>query len=64
MAWSGYTRDAAYAEFQEDRKGQIKAGMWADLVLLTDDIFVVPPEQIKDVRVGVTVCNGRVVFQR
>ena len=63
-AIDSYTRDAAYAEFQEDQKGQIKAGMLADLVLLTDNIFAVPPEKIADVRVAMTIMDGRVVFEK
>ena len=58
-----YTRDAAFAEFQEHKKGQIKVGMWADLVLLSDDIFALPAEALKDVSVELTVCDGRVVFE-
>jgi hypothetical protein len=63
-AIASYTRDAAYAEFQEAVKGQIKVGLWADLVLLTADIFLVPPEDLLDVRVALTICNGRVVYER
>jgi len=62
-AIAGYTRDAAYAEFQEDKKGQIKVGMWADLVLLTEDIFSVPTDKIGEVRVAMTVCNGGISWQ-
>lgn len=62
-AIAAYTRDAAFAEFQEAQKGQIKVGMWADLVLLTADIFAIPPEEIAEVRVALTVSNGRVVFE-
>ena len=62
-AIAGYTRDAAWAEFQEDKKGQIKVGMWADLVLLTDDIFAVPADKLLDVRVAMTLCNGRITWQ-
>ncbi|MCB8943213.1 MAG: amidohydrolase [Ardenticatenaceae bacterium] len=61
---ASYTRDGAYAEFQEEVKGQIRVGMYADLVLLTADIFVTDPEEMLGVRVAVTVCNGRVVYER
>ena len=63
-AIAAYTRDAAYAEFQEEQKGQIRAGMLADLVLLTDNIFAVPKKDIAAVRVAMTVCDGRIVYQR
>jgi len=58
-----YTRDAAYAEFQELVKGQLRVGMLADLVLLSDDIFAVSPEAIDQVQPMLTVCDGRVVFK-
>ncbi|MDM8518521.1 amidohydrolase [Anaerolineales bacterium HSG6] len=60
----GYTRDAAYAEFQESVKGQLKAGYLADLVLLSDDIFAVPPERIARIYPLLTMCDGRVVYER
>ena len=62
-AIQGYTKDAAYAEFQEEKKGQIKVGMWADLVLLSDDIFNVSPDALKAIDVKMTICNGRVVYE-
>ena len=37
-AIAAYTRDSAYADFMEGRKGQLKAGMLADCVLLNGDI--------------------------
>jgi hypothetical protein len=59
-----YTRDAAYAEFQEHQKGQLKVGMLADLVLLSRDIFAMPVEEMDQVRIVLTVCDGRVVYDR
>jgi predicted amidohydrolase YtcJ len=59
----GYTRDAAYAEFQEGIKGQLAAGQLADLVVLSADLFAIPPEKIKEVRPLLTVCDGRIVFR-
>lgn len=60
----GYTRDAAYAEFQEDEKGQVKPGMLADLALLSEDLFAVPPDAIEQVQVTMTVVGGRVVYEK
>ncbi len=60
---AGYTRDAAYAEFQEHEKGMIRPGMLADLVLLSEDIFAVPPEEITRVHPVLTMCDGRTVFR-
>ena len=58
-----YTRDAAYAEFQENVKGQLRPGLLADMVLLSDDIFTVPVEAIDQVHPVMTLCGGRVVYE-
>jgi predicted amidohydrolase YtcJ len=58
-----YTRDAAYAEYQEHQKGQIKPGYLADLVLLSEDIFMIPPCDMKDVHPQMTISNGKIVFE-
>jgi predicted amidohydrolase YtcJ len=61
-AIAGYTRDAAFAEFHEDRKGMLKRGMLADLVVLGADIEAQDPEAIKDIPVRTTICDGKVTF--
>ncbi len=59
-----YTRDAAYAEFQEHQKGQLRPGFLADLVLLSEDIFAMPPEDAARVHPLLTVCDGRIVYEK
>ncbi|MDX1521574.1 MAG: amidohydrolase [Anaerolineae bacterium] len=59
-----YTREAAYAEFQEHQKGQLAPGMLADMVLLSADLFATPDEAINQVRPVLTMCDGRVVYER
>jgi predicted amidohydrolase YtcJ len=63
-AVSAYTAGSAYAEFQDTEKGTIARGKLADLVILSDDIFNIPPAAIKDVKVTTTIAGGKVVFQR
>ncbi|MDP9267299.1 MAG: amidohydrolase [Acidobacteriota bacterium] len=63
-AVEAYTTGSAYAEFQEKDKGTIAPGKLADVVLLSDDIFSIRPEAIKDVKVDLTVVGGKVVFER
>ena len=63
-AVSAYTAGSAYAEFQDADKGTIARGKLADLVILDQDIFAIPPTSIKDVRVTTTITGGKVVFQR
>ena len=48
----------------EDELGQIKEGYLADLVVLSDDIFSIDPNTIKDVSVTRTISRGRTVFQK
>lgn len=57
-----YTMGSAYAEFQEKEKGSITAGKLADMVVLGDDIFSIPPDKIKDVKVWKTIVGGKVVY--
>ena len=57
-----YTMGSAYAEFQENEKGSITPGKLADMVLVSDDLFSIPPEKIKDVKVLKTIVGGKVVF--
>ena len=63
-AIDAYTAGSAYAEFMEDRKGRIKAGYYADLVLLDRDIFTVDPMEIKDIQPEMTMVGGKVVYCR
>ena len=58
----GITLDSAYVSFEEDVKGSIEPGKYADFVVLSDDILTVPAEDIKDIEVEATVLAGNVVY--
>ncbi len=58
-AVEAYTQGSAYAEFQEKEKGSITVGKLADFVLLSDDIFSIAPDKIRDVSVTATWTGGR-----
>lgn len=58
-----YTLGAAYAEFQENIKGSLTTGKLADFVILSDDIFAIEPEKIRDVKILTTVMDGKIVYQ-
>lgn len=59
-----YTLGSAYAEYQEKQKGTIEAGKFADIIILSDDIFnKVDPRKIGSVKVLTTVMDGKVVFE-
>ncbi len=59
----GYTRDAAYTEFMENEKGQVREGYLADLVLFSHDLFEVKPEDIQSAKAVMTMMDGRIVFE-
>ena len=61
-ALRAYTSGSAYAVVAEGRRGQLKPGYLADLVLLDRDLTRIPPEEIAQVKVVTTVMGGRVVF--
>jgi predicted amidohydrolase YtcJ len=56
-----YTKTAAQAEFQEASKGTIEPGKLADLVVLSQDIFRIPPPQIPATAALLTIVGGKVV---
>jgi predicted amidohydrolase YtcJ len=64
-AVEAYTSGSAWAAFQEADRGAIRAGKFADLVVLTRDIFA-PAERdrIADTKVALTIVGGKVVFER
>lgn len=59
----GYTDWAAYASYEERRRGTLSPGKLADLVVLSRDIFREPPEVIPETRVLMTVVGGKVVHR-
>jgi predicted amidohydrolase YtcJ len=62
-ALRAYTYGSAYAAFQEKEKGTIAPGKLGDIVVLSDDLFSIPPDKIKDARVVLTVVGGRIVHR-
>ena len=61
---AAYTADAAYGIFDESQIGSLKPGLLADVVVLSRDVLVTPPETNDDFVVGATVFDGRVVYRR
>ncbi len=59
-----YTLNAAYASFDENNRGTIEVGKFADLTVLSDDVFNVPPHEIKKAKVEMTVVDGKIVYAR
>jgi predicted amidohydrolase YtcJ len=57
------TRNGAYLTFEEDQKGSIEAGKWADLVVLEHDLLTVPEDRIKDLAIRATIVGGQLVYE-
>jgi len=57
-----YTVDAAYFSFEENVKGSIEVGKYADFTVLSHNPLKVKPEKIKDIRVEMTIVDGKVVY--
>ena len=62
-ALAGYTVEGAYAEFMEDRKGRLKPGYLADLVVLSGDFEATNPERLHEIRPVTTICGGKITYQ-
>jgi len=58
-----YTLNAAYTSFEEDIKGSITRGKLADMVVLSGDPIKSPPEEVKDIKVEMTIIDGKVVWE-
>ena len=61
-ALSAYCVEGAYAEFKEDRKGMVRAGYLADIVVLNGDIEAVAAAELQTIRPTTTICGGRISF--
>ncbi|GAB6282953.1 MAG: amidohydrolase [Ignavibacterium sp.] len=59
-----YTINNAYASFEEKVKGSIEVGKLADLVVLSDDIFLIEPIKIKDVKIEMTIFDGKIIYDK
>jgi predicted amidohydrolase YtcJ len=52
----------ARASFRENLVGSIKKGSFADFIVLSSDLFKIPPEEIFKVSVLMTVVGGKVAY--
>jgi predicted amidohydrolase YtcJ len=59
-----YTWGSAYASFEETIKGTIEPGKLADLAVLSADILTIPPAEIANAKVTLTICDGRITYRR
>ena len=61
-ALKSYTLDAAYAAFEEENRGSLKPGKYADITVLSKDILKVPEDEIPTARVAYTIVGGKVAY--
>src|SRR5450631_337481 len=59
-----YTVNNAWAGFQENRTGKLKSGMLADFTVLSEDLFSIAPENIRDTKILLTVVNGKEAYSK
>lgn len=59
-----YTWNGAYLGKEEDRLGSIEPGKLADLIVIDRDILNLPPEELLETKVLLTIVDGKTVYQR
>ena len=63
-ALRSYTINGAYAAFEEDTRGTIKPGKYADLVVLSKDILTIPEDDIPSAEIRYTIVGGKIRYQK
>jgi len=63
QALSMYTINNAWESFDENKKGSIEPGKFADLAVLSKDILTCPEDSIKEIRVLMTMVGGEIVYE-
>lgn len=63
-ALASYTVNNAFAAFEEDLKGTLTPGKYADIVILSQDLLTVAEEEIRNTTVDVTIVGGEIKYQR
>lgn len=58
-----YTYGSAYAQFMDDRKGILKPGYLADIVIVDKDLLTIPEDQIMKTKIDHTIVGGKVVYE-
>ncbi len=61
-AIKAYTEGGAYSSFEENRKGKIAKGYLADIIVLSQNLFEIPPMDIYKTKVLMTIFNGKIVY--
>ena len=64
QAIDAYTSGAAWASFDEQRKGKLERDMLADIVILSEPVFSAKAPNLSTVDVAITIADGKVVYRR
>jgi predicted amidohydrolase YtcJ len=64
QALTAYTKNAAYASFDENIKGSLEPGKLADFVIIDQDLTNIDPLKIKEAKVMQTFVGGKLVYKR
>ena len=62
-ALKSYTMNGAYAAFEEENRGSLKPGKYADITVLSKDILKVPEDEIPTAKVVYTIVGGKVLYK-
>jgi predicted amidohydrolase YtcJ len=54
---------AAYGAFEEEEKGSLEVGKYADFVILNEDLMTVDIEKVPELKVQSTYINGELVYE-
>lgn len=63
QALRSYTIDAAYGAFEENIKGSIQAGKFADFTIFSQDLMTIPEKEILETEVSMVILGGRIVYE-
>lgn len=58
-----FTMGSAYSSFEEELKGSISTGKLADMAVLSEDIFSIPADDIKDLKIEKTIVGGKNLYE-
>ncbi len=59
-----YTKGSAWFSQEQQKKGDIRVGMFADLAVLDQDYFTVDDEEIKNIEAEMTIVDGKIVYAK
>ncbi len=64
QALRSYTRNGAFAAFEEQNRGTLKRGKYADITVLSKDITKIPESQIPTAKVVFTIVGGKILYKQ